>query len=34
MEFFFSLLLGWILIGLASRVAELERRIKNLESDK
>lgn len=34
MEFFFSLLLGWILIGLAARVAELERRIKNLESDK
>lgn len=34
MEFFFSLLLGWILIGLSSRVAELERRIKNIESEK
>ena len=34
MEFFFSVLLGWIIIGLASRIAELERRIEKLESDK
>jgi|LauGreDrversion4_1035100.scaffolds.fasta_scaffold05342_5 hypothetical protein len=34
MEFFFSVILGLIIIGLSSRTAELERRVKRLESDK
>jgi hypothetical protein len=34
MDFFFSVILGLILIGLSSRTAELERRVKKLESEK
>jgi len=34
MEFLLPVLLGWIIIGLAARIAELERRIERLESNK
>jgi len=34
MEFILPALAGWIIIGLASRIADLERRIERLESDR